>query len=162
MSDYECKVRALYMLLWASRRSKQISYSIHLLRNTLRESCDEIVESLLDKGHITPSPPSGFYLTDEGVRTWARLATECATVNNFDPALKIWADWIMDVPDLLQSLNQEFKQLDRHIDYPVVKKAKDMRWVEVEGNVQRLKQYRITPAGTAHLSSLQPKQSLAS
>jgi hypothetical protein len=156
LTDIDVKTRGAYMLLWVSRKRDEPSYSVHLLRNILRYAHDEILADLLAKGHIVSAPPSGFYLTDEGVRTWAHLATECATVNNFDPLLKVWANWIMSVPELLECLaHGKAVHLARHVDAPVLKKAADKGWITIVGKYQKERTYRITAFGLSYLASLQ-------
>lgn len=153
LTEVEQKTRAAYMAMWVSRKQGHGAYSIQMLRTVLLGFCDVIVADLLDKKHIVQSSADGYSLTDEGVRTWAVMATSTSSVNSFDPELKIWANWIMTIDDLLRSLDQDFKPLARHVDYPVIKKAKAKGWIEISGNVQRLKQYRITEAGLAHFYS---------
>jgi hypothetical protein len=143
------------MVMWVSRKNEQPSYSAHLLRNTLRYAFDEIITDLLQKGHIVFAKPSGYYLTDEGVRAWALMATECATVNNFDPLLKVWANWIMTIEELLECLKHgQTVPLERHVDPPVLKRAMDRGWVSVYGKFQKERTYRITAAGLSYLASL--------
>jgi hypothetical protein len=156
LSDTEVKTRGAYMLLWVSRKREEPSYSAHLLRNILRYAHDEIIADLLAQGHIIPAPPSGYYLTDEGVRAWACLATECATMNNFDPLLKVWANWIMSVDELLKCLaHGKAVHLARHVDAPVLKKAADKGWITIVGKYQKERTYQITAPGLSYLASLQ-------
>jgi hypothetical protein len=156
LSDIEVKTRAAYMVLWVSRKHEEPSYSVHLLRNILRYATADILVDLVGKGHIVPAPPDGYYLTDAGVKAWALMATECATVNNFDPLLKVWASWIMTIEDLLICLQHgQTVHLERHVDPPVLKRAMDHGWVAVYGKFQKERTYRITSAGQSYLASLQ-------
>jgi hypothetical protein len=157
LSVREIEKRAGYMVMWVSRKTKQRFYSATALRQILRLAFDETIRELLDTGHIVPVG-QGFYLTDAGVRAWAVMATECATINNFDPELKVWANWIMEVRELLECLTPgEWVHPARHVDANAHTKAARKGWVKFKSDSPRTREYLITESGIEHLASIQEK-----